>query len=72
MFVGTVGSIRDGKLANQLLEEGLDLAIVGRWFQKNPGVVWAFAEDLGVDVAMPSQIAWGVSASLNLGDLTHC
>ncbi|MCJ1351022.1 MAG: hypothetical protein MMC33_001004 [Icmadophila ericetorum] len=59
MFVGTVGSIRDGKLANQLLEEGLDLAIVGRWFQKNPGVVWSFAEDLGVDIAMPSQIAWG-------------
>lgn len=27
MAVGTVGSIQTGKLANQLLEEGLDLAI---------------------------------------------
>lgn len=57
--VGTVGSITNGKQANQLLEEGLDLAIVGRGFQKNPGLVWAFAEDLGVEINVANQIRWG-------------
>lgn len=57
--VGTVGSITNGKQANQLLEEGLDLAIVGRGFQKNPGLVWAFAEDLGVQINVANQIRWG-------------
>lgn len=57
--MGTVGSITDGKQANQLLEEGLDLAIVGRGFQKNPGLVWAFAEDLGVEINVANQIRWG-------------
>ena len=58
MAVGTVGNIRDGKMANQLLEEGLDLAIVGRLFQKNPGLVWTFAEELGVEINMANQIRW--------------
>lgn len=62
MLVGTVGSIRSGKQANELLEKGLDLAIVGRYFQKNPGLVWSFAEDLGVTISMANQIAWGVSS----------
>ena len=48
LAVGTVGTITSGKQAQQLLEEGLDLAIVGRMFQKNPGLVWTFAEELGV------------------------
>ena len=61
MKVGTVGSIRSGQQANQLLEEGLDLAIVGRWFQKNPAVVWTFAEELNTTISMANQIAWGVS-----------
>lgn len=59
MFVGTVGSITEGKQANTLLEEGLDLAIVGRYFQKNPGMVWAFADDLGVQCNWANQIRWG-------------
>ena len=60
MFVGTVGGIKTGKQANDLLEkDGLDLAIVGRMFQKNPGTVFAFADDLGVEVVMPNQIGWG-------------
>lgn len=42
-----------------MIEEGLDLVIVGRQFQKNPGTVFAFADDLGVDVKMPHQIGWG-------------
>ena len=59
LAVGTVGSITGGKQANQLLDEGLDLAICGRMFQKNPGLVWAFAEDLDVQINVANQIRWG-------------
>ncbi|GAB7363403.1 hypothetical protein MBLNU230_g3680t1 [Neophaeotheca triangularis] len=60
MAVGSVGSIGDAKLANKLLEEdGLDLITVGRAFQKNPGLVFAWADELGVQVQMPNQIRWG-------------
>ncbi|KAL8780061.1 MAG: hypothetical protein Q9213_006651 [Squamulea squamosa] len=59
MLVGTVGSITNGKQANELLENGLDLAIVGRMFQKNPGLVWTFAEDLNVEINVANQIRWG-------------
>lgn len=59
MLVGTVGSITNGKQANELLERGLDLAIIGRMFQKNPGLVWTFAEDLEVEINVANQIRWG-------------
>ena len=59
MAVGTVGTITSGKQAQQLLEEGLDVAIVGRMFQKNPGLVWTFAEELGVQINVANQIRWG-------------
>jgi len=59
MLVGTVGSITSGKQANELLDEGLDLAIIGRYFQKNPGMVWSFADDLDVQVHWANQIRWG-------------
>ncbi len=59
MAVGTVGTITSGKQAQQLLDEGLDLAIVGRMFQKNPGLVWTFAEELGVQINVANQIRWG-------------
>jgi 2,4-dienoyl-CoA reductase-like NADH-dependent reductase (Old Yellow Enzyme family) len=59
MLVGTVGMIENAKLANQLLEDGLDLIIVGRGFQKNPGLVWAWADELGVEVNQANQIRWG-------------
>ncbi|KAG5222578.1 FMN-linked oxidoreductase [Salix suchowensis] len=36
-----------------------DVIFVGRQFQKNPGTVWAFAEDLGVDINIPHQISLG-------------
>lgn len=58
MAVGTVGTITSGKQANELLEGGLDLAIVGRMFQKNPGLVWTFAEELGVQINVANQIRW--------------
>jgi len=60
LAVGTVGSITSGKQANELLEEGgLDLAIAGRMFQKNPGLVWSWAEELGVQINVANQIRWG-------------
>lgn len=31
----------------------------GRWFQEKPGLVSAFAEELGVEINMASQIEWG-------------
>ncbi|RJE20186.1 hypothetical protein PHISCL_07484 [Aspergillus sclerotialis] len=58
--VGSVGMINSGPLANSLLEkDGLDLVFVGRMFQKNPGLVWTFAEELEVEIAMANQIRWG-------------
>lgn len=58
--VGSVGMITSGTVANELLErDGLDLVFVGRPFQKNPGLVWAFAEELGVEISMANQIRWG-------------
>ena len=59
LAVGTVGTIRSGKQANELLDDGLDLAIVGRMFQKNPALVWTFAEELGVQINIANQIRWG-------------
>ncbi|KAI9747281.1 MAG: hypothetical protein M1835_002155 [Candelina submexicana] len=59
MAVATVGTITSGKQGNQLLEEGLDLAIAGRMFQKNPGLVWSWAEELGVQINVANQIRWG-------------
>ncbi|MCJ1309744.1 hypothetical protein MMC25_003405 [Agyrium rufum] len=40
-------------------EPPLDLAIVGRYFQKDPGLVWTFAEQLGTEITVANQIAWG-------------
>ncbi|KAF1995340.1 FMN-linked oxidoreductase [Amniculicola lignicola CBS 123094] len=60
MLVGCVGTITEGKQANGYLEEdGLDLVILGRMFQKNPGLVWQFADELGVDARWANQIRWG-------------
>lgn len=60
LAVGSVGSIENAKLANDLLEkDGLDFVIVGRGFQKNPGLVFAWGDELGVHVNMPNQIRWG-------------
>lgn len=63
LIVGTVGMIDSGHLANTLLEkDGLDIALIGRGFQKNPGLVWTFAEELGVEISMANQIRWGFSS----------
>lgn len=59
LLVGTVGSITSGVQANKLLNDGLDLVLVGRKFQKNPGLVWEFADELDVEIKNANQIQWG-------------
>ena len=59
LAVGSVGMIDSAKTANSLVEQGLDCVLIGRGFQKNPGLVWAFAEELDVEISMANQIRWG-------------
>lgn len=66
MLVATVGSITNGPQAEKLLvgendqnDEPLDLIFIGRMFQKNPGLVWQFAEELETSVCLANQIGWG-------------
>jgi 2,4-dienoyl-CoA reductase-like NADH-dependent reductase (Old Yellow Enzyme family) len=68
MLVGAVGGITTGPQAESILtgkgegshgEEELDMAIVGRMFQKNPALVWTWAEELGVEINVANQIRWG-------------
>lgn len=58
MLITAVGSINEGQQAQKLLDEGLDAVFSGRWFQKNPGLVWSMAEDLGVKITIANQITW--------------
>ena len=58
LAVSTAGMIETGQLANDLLEkEGLDLVTIGRPFLKNPGLVFAWADELDVQVQMPNQVS---------------
>jgi len=60
LFVGSVGGIIDGKIAQEILDKGqADAVLVGRVFQKNPGAVWSFADDLDVHIRVARQIEWG-------------
>lgn len=67
MAVGSVGSIENAHLASDLLEkEGLDLVTVGRGFQKNPGLVFAWADELGQQVQMPNQVCRSLDCRENV------
>ncbi len=66
MLVSAVGSIKTGELAQELIVGGkseddvpLDLIASARMFQKNPGLVWAWADELGVSIQLAHQIGWG-------------
>jgi 2,4-dienoyl-CoA reductase-like NADH-dependent reductase (Old Yellow Enzyme family) len=64
LAVSAVGSITSGKQADDLLtgktgDVPLDLIVVGRMFQKNPALVWTWAEELGVEINVANQIRWG-------------
>lgn len=58
ILVSAVGGIKTGKLAEEVLQSGVDVVMAGRWFQKNPGLVSAFADELEVKVRMANQIGW--------------
>ena len=69
LVVGSVGSIT---IAQDVLEKGrADVAIVEKQFQKNPGSVLAFVEDLGVDIYMAHQIESSVSAIVIVDLMVH-
>lgn len=63
-IVSTVGSITNGKQAEEVIrgngdDPQLDLIAAGRMFQKNPGLVWAWADDLDLPIVNAKQIRWG-------------
>jgi 2,4-dienoyl-CoA reductase-like NADH-dependent reductase (Old Yellow Enzyme family) len=59
ILVGSVGGLSDGKVAEAILESGrADVIFVGRQFVKNPGQVWAMAEEIGVELKLASQMQW--------------
>ncbi len=47
-----------------------DVVMAGRAFQKNPGLVWQFAEDLGVTITVAHQIQWGFKGRGKVGRKT--
>jgi 2,4-dienoyl-CoA reductase-like NADH-dependent reductase (Old Yellow Enzyme family) len=64
MLVSTVGSIKTGTFAEEIIQGGdddtpLDLVAAGRLFQKNTGLVWSWADDLNTSIQIAHQIAWG-------------
>ncbi|UKZ61295.1 uncharacterized protein TrAtP1_002561 [Trichoderma atroviride] len=68
MLVSSVGSIKTGLEASKIIDGSqdedasdtpLDLIAAGRMFLKNPGLVWAWADELGVTINVAHQIGWG-------------
>lgn len=61
LFVGAVGSIKTGPVAEDVLQRGLsDFILIGRQFQKDPATVLTFAEQLGIRTKVAHQIGWGL------------
>ncbi|KAI1461347.1 FMN-linked oxidoreductase [Annulohypoxylon moriforme] len=59
-LVGAVGEITSGKQAQGILDaKSADAIIVGRAFLKDPDLVWHWADELDVDIHVPSQYGWG-------------
>ena len=58
MAVSAVGSITEAKQAEEYLQAGLDMVVIGRTFLKNPGIVWQFADELGVQAHWANQQRW--------------
>ncbi|CBF84400.1 hypothetical protein AN9044.2 [Aspergillus nidulans FGSC A4] len=56
LLVCMVGGVKKtGEIAERFLQQGLDVVMCGRWFQKNPGLVYQFADELGVKINMSTQ-----------------
>lgn len=52
--------ITSGEQAEDLLQDGsADAVMVARAFLKDPGLVWSWAAELGVEVRVAEQIGWG-------------
>lgn len=58
VLVSAVGGIKTGKLAEEVLQSGIDVVQAGRWFQLNPNLVYTFAEELGVQSQLANQMRW--------------
>ncbi|KAJ6631232.1 hypothetical protein B0H10DRAFT_2207601 [Mycena sp. CBHHK59/15] len=59
LMVSTVGKIITGTIAQEVLDKDqADVVFVGKQFLENPGTVWAFARELGVDIALTDQLGW--------------
>ncbi|OGM47439.1 NADH oxidase [Aspergillus bombycis] len=58
LLISAVGGIKTGALAEEVVQSGIDAVQAGRWFQQNPGLVRAFANELNVKVRMATQIDW--------------
>lgn len=59
LLVGAVGTIETGKLAEKLLKENTcDVVFVGRQFQRRPGLVWDWADELNVNIKIGHQMEW--------------
>ncbi len=58
ILVSAVGNIRVPKVAESLLQNGLDLVLVGRSFLKNSGLVWNWADELGIRLYQAKQYSW--------------
>ena len=57
-----------GEQAEQLLQRGdADVAIVGRAFLLNPGLVQTWAEELGIEARVSNQFGLGVGQRTGRG-----
>ncbi|EKV15578.1 2,4-dienoyl-CoA reductase [Penicillium digitatum] len=69
LLVAAVGMINDGNLGEKILnEDDIDVILVGRAFQRDPGLAWKFAKDLDVEIAMAGQIRWGFTSFRNASE----
>ncbi|KAF9528418.1 hypothetical protein CPB83DRAFT_791785 [Crepidotus variabilis] len=59
VLISTVGGLADATLSEEILQAGrADVIFIGRQFLKNPGLVWTFADQLGITVRSAVQIQW--------------
>ncbi|KAJ5589631.1 hypothetical protein N7537_012309 [Penicillium hordei] len=69
VLVSAVGTINSGVLAEKILnEDNVDVILVGRAFQRDSGLAWAFAKDLDTEIAMAAQIRWGFTSFRNASE----
>lgn len=60
MLIAASGGISTAAVSNELIETAeQDIVLVGKSFLKNPGLAWAWADDLGIQVEQEVQYAWG-------------